>query len=282
MSIHTRSLVLGASLVLVASCALNLGATSARGGEPGSSGEAAASPIRELVVVEARAGLPVASAMAPPWCATVGPLQPESDGRFLTMSMASLIENRGGELKDTRTVASMLCIAPDDDKVRAQTGYLVQYWINLTGATPDQIVSFLGSVVDSAASAEAQRAQCAKLPETGDAAAILAIVFGCSADAPFFTYVSTFVSHDEVAFADLSSELARAHLVAECFAGWRRRSDESYVGKYAACTAEHVPLDAAKLEEELAPWNEWARMVARITHARARQYQTEAAALAAR
>jgi hypothetical protein len=202
--------------------------------------------------------------IVPSWCEGLpARLYEGSDLRFAATAVRLMVERPDGIFRHSRDAATIACVDPEDPHVQAQVGYLVQYWVNLTGAPSAQVVDYLTRLVDVDAYQAAQSEHCAGIAAEGDERRALEVAYGCPDQPPHLTQRGEVGAkvEDDVA---LDSEVARAQRVVECLTGW---------GDHARCLGDRMPLSEARLERELAGVGGWARAVARLHHAQARRAQ---------
>ncbi|MBZ0233924.1 MAG: hypothetical protein K8M05_16470, partial [Deltaproteobacteria bacterium] len=262
-------------------------------------------PVRPLKVkVYAPAeGVEVAAAMAPPWCDVVPPPKsPSSSASRSSLERQFMVVDRSGWGGGTlEKIAAMLCESPEDESFQAQTGSVVQAWINVTGLGTQQAIASIRARVDTASWKRQRDETCAAVavnPEASgralELARVTARVFGCGSSSlgPFWSddmnppdkSLGWYLDED----AAPPSQTIASYRVLRCLPRASRAPDAHALGRYASCGVEARALDPGKLEAELASsgWNEFAKTIAREQHGFARrrvaQYDREVRALAAK
>jgi len=233
-----------------------------------------------------------------PGAAKVGPTKPtcceavpREELQQATASSASRLmrdmKERGYWWNHTPGVLFALCVNPDDDKVKEQTGYFLQYWVNLTGLPPDQLTPFFrvfagGARQDGDRYKAALTEACAKFPKPSDEAPprdrSLKTAERASLGCEHHEGIPYWASHSggvdvswylDVA-AEPPSELLRSYFVLGCLRDRDKLEEEDLAG-YAVCGMDARTLSSEKLEKQIAAYPELSKVFARQQHSVARQ-----------
>lgn len=303
------AILMAGALVTAASCKVDLanlakrpsgdggggGATSSTTGGGGGGGDASGggeAPRRDsndhldhMVVIEAEDGVKAVGPRKPAWCETIA----STELNVRLHSVAGGIEQLLGAERELwqlqphlLSAARGLCVAPDDAQVQEQTGYFLQYFVNRSGGTPEQVEAWLALFTDVDGYAAATKAYCDEHPAPRDnvtpkektRVTVERAIAGCERD-PRWTQgagmaTARYDGYDRSVGSP--SELARAMYVSECFVrinGARPYGDQD-LARFATCRQDGEALDAKRLEKEIAQAPAFFQASARLQHASAR------------
>lgn len=237
----------------------------------------------DLTIIAALPGRETVGPMSPTWCELVPELPVSSNdndtlvrppnGRDITRHISY------ETMAPSRLVTSLhyMCINPDDENYRIQTGSLVQGWINLTGLGKDDAMASLSQRVQKDQWDKYRQQTCEKFTNTDAEASeeakyvngAMSASLGCGDAVNFWMVPYDINSYSKLEWyldkrARLDSQLLTAYMARACF-GVSEVPDENSpqaLVKWATCSHDALALDLDDLEKELddGGYNDYAKI----------------------
>jgi len=235
----------------------------------------------ELEKVVALPGRVAVGSLKPTWCDIADPKYRSQQkvhrmlGRQMRTNKGTLYESHIAD------IASMLCKYPNASDWNKQTGYFVQRYINMTGASKKDAMAAIRARVRFKSWEKQAKATCSNLTVSDEASLAekrankaLWNFFGCGATGIFWRKPSglpgSLLEWDLDKRAEISSEIMKTYYVLSCMQMYDGLAkDKRAIAKYALCHIDARSLSRKRLEKELraGKYNTYAKTIARETFA---------------